>query len=103
MKDREELNIEFLASQIAEGFDIDECVVRKELLALSSALSIPVGLLRSEDVVEELIGEDYFSGDAVLEIEKKLQFLPRCELHKLTVRKVIVALSLEDSRRASET
>ncbi|GKS88186.1 hypothetical protein [Acidovorax sp. SUPP2539] len=93
LKNREELNIDFLIDQIAEGRAINESVAKNELIALSNALSIPVGLLGPEDVVEDLIGQDYFSGDAVLEIEKKLLSLRNQEFCKPTVRKIILALS----------
>lgn len=70
----------------------DREVAKKELIGLATALSVPAGLLRPDDIVEEIIGKDYFVGDAVLEIEKRLQHLRNKELNKLTVQQVICAL-----------
>lgn len=93
LENREELNVDLLVSEITEGSDVNKSTAKQELIALSNTLSLPVGFLRPEDIVEELIGQDYFTGDAVFEIEKKLQLLPNHEFHKPTVRQVILALS----------
>ena len=93
LKSRSVLGVDFLVDQIAEKSDVDKGTAKKEWIALADALALPAGLLRPEDVVEELIGQDYFVGDAVLEIEKKLQSLPGQELHKPTVGQVVQSLS----------
>ncbi|MGE0330876.1 MAG: hypothetical protein AB7P37_09280 [Ramlibacter sp.] len=94
LKGRSVLSVDFLVDQIAGKSDIDKGTAKKEWIALANALALPAGLLRPEDVVEELIGQDYFVGDAVLEIEGRLQSLPGQELHKPTVGQVVLSLSV---------
>ena len=94
LKNRDVLDVDFLVDQLAEKSDVDRGTAKKEWIALADALALPAGLLRPEDVVEELIGQDYFVGDAVLEIERKLQSLPGQELHKPTVGQVVLSLSV---------
>lgn len=93
LKNRSVLSVDFLVDQIAEKSDVDRGAAKKEWIALADALALPAGLLRPEDVVEELIGKDYFVGDAVLEIERRLQSLPGQELPKPTVGQVVLPLS----------
>jgi hypothetical protein len=94
LKDRTEIDLMDLALAIAaEHSDVDK--VKSELLVLAKVLRIPVGKLRPDDVVEELAGRDFFVGDALLEIEVRLQ---KCCIKekmtgKLTVSDVIVCLS----------
>lgn len=94
LKNRSVLGVDFLIDQIAERSDVDRGAAKKEWIALADALALPAGLLRPEDVVEELIGQDYFVGDAVLEIERKLQLLPGQEFHRPTVGQVVLSLSV---------
>ena len=94
LRGREQLSSDILVDKILEGSQANKEVAKNELIILSNALGIPVGLLRPEDVVEDLIGQDYFIGDAVLYMEKKLQSLPNQKFHKPTVRQIILALSV---------
>lgn len=94
LRGREQLSSDILVDKILEGSQANKEVAKNELIILSNALGIPVGLLRPEDVVEDLIGQDYFIGDAVLDMEKKLQSLPNQKFHKPTVRQIILALSV---------
>lgn len=96
MADRVVSDVDLIVDAIVGGRrNIDREVVKKELIEFASALSVPVGLLRADDVVEELIGQDYFAGDAVLGIEKRLQSL-RCEIaERSTIQQVILALVAE--------
>ena len=94
LRGREQLSSDILVDKILEGSQANKEVAKNELIILSNALGIPVGLLRPEDVVEDLIGQDYFIGDAVKKKKKKLQSLPNQKFHKPTVRQIILALSV---------
>jgi len=72
---------------------VDQASVKRQLTALAAAISVPVGLLRPDDVVEDLIGKDYFAGDAVLDIERQLQHTDAANVTRLTVRQVVLALA----------
>ena len=93
MRDRAVLDIDSVVDAIASGKEnIDREIVKKELIGLAGALSLPIGLIRADDIVEELIGDDYFVGDAVTGIEKRLQSLQKKIVERPTVQQVILAL-----------
>jgi len=91
---RSELDLASLVRDLSSpGYDPGR--IRSELSALAKALSVPPGKLRPDDVVEDLAGRDFFAGDALLEIEVRLQkALPdRSPQRKLTVSDVVRQLS----------
>lgn len=72
---------------------IDRDLIARELNFISRKISVPAGLLRPNDVLEDLIGVDYFVGDAVLEIERRLQLSGASSLRRLTIRQIIMLIS----------
>jgi hypothetical protein len=73
-------------------FDIEKMSV--ELTLLAKALEIPVGKLRPDDFVEDLVGKDFYAGDALLEIEARLQssYVNMTKTTKLSVAEVVRGL-----------
>lgn len=94
LKDRIEIDLIDLAKSIAkEDYDVDK--VSSELVILANALSVPVGKLRPDDILEEFVGRDFFASEALLEIELRLhnKSFKKQNEEKLTVRKVVTYLS----------
>jgi|SRR5882724_574780 len=90
---RSVLSMEILLLEIASSEPLDSESVERELVRLADALSVQPGLLRGNDVVQDLIGKDRYAGDAVLEIEQDLQKVGISSERGLTVRDVITALA----------
>lgn len=94
LKNRIEIDLIDLAKSIAkEDYDVDK--VSSELVILAKALSVPVGKLRPDDILEELVGRDFFASEALLDIELRLHktsFNKQTE-ERLTVRNVVTSLS----------
>lgn len=95
MRDRRKCNIESLIDNISDGLIVNKAIAESELMNIAQALNVPVGLLRPDDVLEYLIGEDYFVGDAILEIEMRLNSLLDQGIDKPTIREIILAFSCE--------
>lgn len=95
---RANIGVDALVTSLIEYYLVDRDAVTEELHGISRALSVPVGLLRPDDVLQDLIGTDYFVGDAVLEIERRLQLAGVKNSDPLTLQMVV--LELAGNRRA---
>lgn len=91
---RDDLGLEGVAESFASK-ELDPAKVRAELVAIAAALRISPGKLRPDDLIEELAKHDFFAGDALLEIEARLQKLmeKKKSMERLTVRDVVARLA----------
>jgi hypothetical protein len=92
---RASLDVREVARDIA-GDTLNVARVSEELVALADALHVAPGKLRAADVVADILGNEQFSGDDLLEAEVRLRRLRPDRVDKrLTVREMIGLLAQE--------
>ena len=91
--DRKVVPDDQLAREIHAGAeDLNFDRVLSTLRELAQKLQMPVGALRADDLMSDLIGQDFFAGDAMLDIEQRLSREANLPL-ELTIKRVVLILA----------